>query len=214
MPNATSAVRVVSFYTYVFDSDFGEYFLNFFNDPDIRPYCGVDPTPLHDKINARKDLTKGSLLKCWNRCFMGLRPSPYNAIRYRYLADEFAQEHHRASANAMQWDQIILNLPGSGDYDPTLPWLMKCDDLVNRIAGNAVTFVDDVQGSGHSLENAWQVRRQYISRFQYLVIQDAPEKCRPPTQKDVGAWVGAIYHIGADKIWLTVSQEKWPDHCN
>ena len=34
MPNTASAVRVVSFYTYVFDSD---HFLNFFNDPDIRP---------------------------------------------------------------------------------------------------------------------------------------------------------------------------------
>jgi hypothetical protein len=82
MPNAASAVRVVSFYTFVFDSDFGEYFLNFFNDPDIRSYCGVDLTPFHDKIKARKDLVVGSDLECWNCCFMGLRPSPYNAIRY------------------------------------------------------------------------------------------------------------------------------------
>jgi hypothetical protein len=54
----------------------------------------------------------------------------------------------------MRWDQVILNLPGSQDYDPALPWLMKWDDVVSRIAGGAVTFVDDVRGSGHCLENA------------------------------------------------------------
>jgi hypothetical protein len=109
----------------------------------------------------------------------------------------------------MQWDQIILNLPGSSTYDLTLPWLIKWDKVVNTIAGDAVTFVDNVRGSGHSLENAWQVRLQYISCFQYLGIQDATPVFRPPSHKDVGAWAGAIYHIGVDEIWLAVSQEKW-----
>jgi hypothetical protein len=209
MPDAASAVRVVSFYTYVFDSDFGEYFLNFFNDPDIHPYCGVDLTLFHDKVNARKDLVAESDLECWNCCFMALHPSPYNAIRYGYLANEFAPGDRKARTNAMRWDQVILNLPGSWDYDPALPWLMKWDDVVSQIAGDAVTFVDDIRGSGHCLENAWQVRRQYISRYQYLGIQDAPRKFIPPSQKDVGAWAGAVYHIRADAIWISVSKEKW-----
>lgn len=66
MPNAASAVRVVSFYTYVFDSDFGEYFLNFFNTPDIRLYCGVDVPPFYDKIKACRDLVTGYPLERWN----------------------------------------------------------------------------------------------------------------------------------------------------
>jgi hypothetical protein len=77
MPNAASAVQVVLFYTSVFDADFGKFYLNFFNDPDIRPYCGVDFTPFRDKVKACKDLVTGSDLECWNRCFMGLRPSQY-----------------------------------------------------------------------------------------------------------------------------------------
>jgi hypothetical protein len=180
MPNASSAVRVVLFYTYVFDSDFGKYFLNFFNDPDIRLYCGVDLTPFHDKIKAHQDLVAGSYIECWNRCFMGLQPSTYSAIQYGYLADEFAQGNRKASINAMRWDHIILNHRGPQDYDPALPWVTKWDDVVSPTAGDAVTFVEDVRGSGHSLENAWQVRRQYISRYQYLGIQDAPRKFRPP----------------------------------
>jgi hypothetical protein len=86
---------------------------------------------------------------------------------------------------------------------------MKWDDVVNQIADDAVIFVDNIRGSGHSLEKPWQVRRQYISRYHYLGIHDAPWKFRPLSQKDVGAWDGAIYHIEADEIWLPVSQEKW-----
>jgi hypothetical protein len=56
MPSAALAVQVVSFYTCVFHSDFEEYFLNFFNNPDSRPYCGVHLTPFHDGIEAHKDL--------------------------------------------------------------------------------------------------------------------------------------------------------------
>jgi hypothetical protein len=40
-------------------------------------------------------------------------------------------------------------------------------------------------------------------------VGNAPQKCRPPSQKDVGAWAGVVYHIGANDIWLSLSQEKW-----
>jgi hypothetical protein len=52
---------------------------------------------------------------------MGLRPSSYNSIWCGYLAGKFAQGDQRADPNAMRWDRIILNLPGSQDYDPALP---------------------------------------------------------------------------------------------
>jgi hypothetical protein len=65
---------------------------------------------------------------------------------YGYLADEFALGDRLASLNAMRWDRVILNLPGSVDYNPALPWVMKWDHVVNQIAGNAVIFVDNIRG--------------------------------------------------------------------
>jgi hypothetical protein len=40
LPNSSLAVRLLLFYSFLFDSDIGECFLNFPNDPKIRPYCG------------------------------------------------------------------------------------------------------------------------------------------------------------------------------
>ena len=52
LPNSLSAVRLLSFYSYLFDSDIEECFLNFPNDPKIRPYCGVDLTPFKGKLKS------------------------------------------------------------------------------------------------------------------------------------------------------------------
>jgi hypothetical protein len=41
MPTSESAVRVIYFYSFLFDSDIGEHFLNFPNDKRLRKYCGV-----------------------------------------------------------------------------------------------------------------------------------------------------------------------------
>jgi hypothetical protein len=69
--------------------------------------------------------------------------------------------------------------------------------------------MDDERGSGHLLENAWQVHRQYISKQQYLGIQDAPRKTRPPSQNKCGAWAGTVICVSEDRITRSVTQAKW-----
>jgi hypothetical protein len=108
----------------------------------------------------------------------------------------------------MRWDKIRLNLPGSPEYDPSLPMVMKWNDLAARIAGDIVVFVDDLRLTGFSIENAWAVARHILSRLQYLGIQDAPRKLRPPSQNP-GTWAGAIVKIYPEKISISVSQSKW-----
>jgi hypothetical protein len=71
-----------------------------------------------------------------------------------------------------------------------------------------VAFVDDLHLTGFSIENAWAVARHILSRLQYLGIQDAPRKRRPPSQRP-GAWAGAIFKISPEKISVSVSQSKW-----
>jgi hypothetical protein len=179
MPTSESAVRVISFYSYLFDADIGECFLNFPNDRRLRKYCGVDLSPFKGRLTARRNFIQGLLWECWGRGFMGCKSSPYNTVRYLYLADEFCRGDRRHPKNPMRWDFVRLNLPGDKAFDPRLPRVFKWCAMVSKISGDVVIFLDDERGSGHSLENAWQVHRQYVSKQQYLGIQDAPRKLVP-----------------------------------
>ena len=109
----------------------------------------------------------------------------------------------------MRWDCVRLNLPGDKAFDPRLPRVFKWCLKACKIAGDVVIFLDDERGSGHSLENAWQVHRQYVSKQQYLGIQDAPRKTRPPSQDLCGAWAGTIIRVSPERITRSVSQAKW-----
>jgi hypothetical protein len=68
--------------------------------------------------------------------------------------------------------------------------------------------VDDVRETGQTTEHAWGVSRQVVSRFQFLGVQDASRKRKPPSQTP-GAWAGAVFASTADRITKTVSKEKW-----
>jgi hypothetical protein len=85
---------------------------------------------------------------------------------------------------------------------------MKWNQAAKAIAGDVVTFVDDLRASGHSVDNLWQVSRQLGSRLQYLIIQDALRKRRPPSQT-TGAWAGGIFSSANGRIIKSFSAEKW-----
>jgi hypothetical protein len=79
---------------------------------------------------------------------MGLKPSLFMAVRFYYLAEEFARGNRRHKTNALHWDHVRMNLPGETTYDPTLPCVMKWDNLVDKIAGDIVAFVDNLRVFG------------------------------------------------------------------
>jgi hypothetical protein len=135
LPISDSAVRVLSFYSYLFDSDIGECFLNFSTDKRIRRYCGVDLTPFAGLLKSRPKFTSGTRWELWDRCFMGCKPSPHNAVCYLYLADEFCRGDRRDPKIPMRWDFVQLNLPGSKAFDPRLPRVFKWCAMTSRIAG-------------------------------------------------------------------------------
>jgi hypothetical protein len=86
---------------------------------------------------------------------------------------------------------------------------MKWRSTLGVVAGDVITFIDDVRITGYSKENCHEVHRQFASRIQYLGMQDAPRKFRPPSQKNAGAWTGTIFRISSGRITKSVSQEKW-----
>lgn len=129
-----------------------------------------------------------------------MQPSPFVAIQYLYLALEFGLGDQRdIGSPIMRWDRLRFNLPGDPLFDPSLPFVMKWNDLTNKIAGDMQSFVDDLRTFGHSVENIWQVSRQIIAaRVQYLGIQDSPRKRRPRSQRP-GAWAGFMISASPQK---------------
>ena len=218
LPSAKSASMCLSFDTWMADMDFGDFFHNFFMDPRIRPYSGVNLSSMGSLVpgpgrNEHRAFATPTVLR-WTRLFMGMRPSPYLAIRQYYWGEEFARGNPRKFGNPMGYNRVSMNLPGMDSYNPELPKVMKWrDDPTGKtgghLAGDVVTFVDDVRVTGFSKENCWAVYHQFASRVQYLGMQNAPRKFRAPSQVDAGAWTGTIFRVGTDHITKSVSQEKW-----
>jgi hypothetical protein len=207
LPTPKSATRVLGYDYCGVDIDLGEMFLNFPLPQELRPYSGIDLTAFKSALGFG-DLDDDAFLIRWNRCWMGLRPSPYYAVRYYYWAEEFARGNPEDKANFLGWTRVILNLPGDTKFDPTMPFVMKWNDSISNIAGDVVAFVDDLRASGKDEESSWGVARQFASRLQYLGIQDAPRKRRPPARV-TGAWAGAIFSTINGLISQSVSQAKW-----
>jgi hypothetical protein len=81
MPTSESAVRAISFYSYLFDSaDIGECFLNFPNDKRLQKYCGIDLTPFVGVLKSRPKFEEGLLWESWTQGFMGCKSSPYISV--------------------------------------------------------------------------------------------------------------------------------------
>ena len=107
---------------------------------------------------------------------MCFRPSPYLACRMLTLAEESARGDPLDENNPFFWDRIVLNLPGSEIFNPSMPWVCKLNSKVNRIAADFITFVDDLRVTGYSTENCWQSGRRVSSTLQHMGIQEAGRK--------------------------------------
>jgi hypothetical protein len=75
-------------------------------------------------------------------------------VRYFYWGEEFARGNPFDEDNALRYDRVVLDLPGMDKFDPSNPSVMKWNDLVDRPAGDMITFVDNLRASGYDRENA------------------------------------------------------------
>ena len=205
LPTVKSLTRSLISSTWMGDLDLGEMFLNFHSDRDLHPFVGVDLTEL-----ALKDgqSVKQFYWEGWTRMLMGFKPSPYNAIQGALIGEEIVRGDRRDKDNFFRWDKFILNLPDSPNYEPTLPWGFKWNDLLQSIANELYKFVDDLCVNGSTEDQCQKAMRQDASRFNYLGIQEEARKTRDPSLTP-GAWSGNIIENDGKNIWVTCSQEKW-----
>jgi len=209
LPSAQSMTRILGYNYRSVDIDLGEMFLNFPLDEKLIPYSVMDVTPFRSKIletYKESDLPDRKKVYLANtRCWMGLRPSPGWSCRYYYLAEEFIRGNEQDPTNPLHWTEVKLNLIGNLNYNPSLPNVMKWNNVYKRIAGDIRAFVDDLRAIGWSLDHAWKIAHLIASRLQYLGIQDAPRKRRI----DNGPWAGCVYISSSTQVQRTVTSEKW-----
>jgi hypothetical protein len=149
LPTPNTHLRSVEAGTFLADIDVGEMFLNFILHESVRVYVGVDLTS-HFQLAGG-----GTLWETWQRAAMGLKSPPYQACQAMGFAEEVIRGSRRETNNVFRWDRVRMNLPGSDEYDPSLPWVSKVRKCDGRIAADVVTFVDDSRPSGPAKEDAW-----------------------------------------------------------
>ena len=100
----------------------------------------------------------------------------------------------------------MLNLPGAGDYNPTLPWVMKVR-FDNNLACEIYIYVDDGRITGWCKLACWKAARRFCCVISFLGIQDASRKRTEPVP-DPGPWAGTVVHTTGE-VSATVTEAKW-----
>lgn len=188
LPTISHVARALAPNYYQADLDVGEMFLNFMLGKALRPYSGVDvshvktrksdfkhhgPEPLVDYPDWEKGRVKR--WERWVRNWMGMRDSPYRSGQLMIIAKEMAYGDRHDPSNPFQWELVILNLPGSPNRNPMLPWVYKlrADGL---IASEAFIYVDDNRVVAATKIQAWWAARRLASTLSNLGLQDAARK--------------------------------------
>jgi hypothetical protein len=162
--------------TFMADVNIGEMFLNCILHRELQLLAGVDLTHYFPKDTKDKD---GRATKVWEtrqQAAMGLWSYPYQAVQAMGVAKEVICGDRHVLTNVFCWDKVVLNLPGSKEYDPRKPWVYKLRLDDGRITANLFIFVDDLWPTGPNRKEAWLAARHAASKLNYLGIQDALQK--------------------------------------
>ena len=129
LPVVGHTFRSLSAGYYQADMDVGEMFLNFPLHEELRALAGVGITHLRNAAPNCKgwELERTSDHERWSRNLMGLTDSPYRSLQLllKVKAKHVAYGNQLKTSNPFGWSKVVLNLPGSNQYDPSLTWVMK-----------------------------------------------------------------------------------------
>ena len=211
LPTGDSLLRSVQAGTWMADNDVGECFYNWRLDKQVIPFTGIDLSCYFRTSDSSE--SAGSARRgprswfSWQRPPMGCRPAPYISARCMALLKEETLGNRLDVANVFQWDELVLNCPGSPNYRPWMPPVFK-QRKDGHIAADYVEFVDDRRPCGFSELVCWQVAQRAASVAALHGVQDASRKRRPPSQEP-GSWAGYVVHTTDDKVRGLVDQVKW-----
>eukprot|EP00984_Skeletonema_dohrnii_P022484 scaffold11603_cov72-Skeletonema_dohrnii-CCMP3373.AAC.1 len=176
---------------------------------NLRKYAGVDITHMRNtNPETQEEWERGRVRRFerWTRNFMGMKDSPYRSIQLMLVTKWMAYGDRLDKDNPYQWERVELNLPGSEDYDPTLPWVMKVRSD-GHLACEIYIYVDDCRVTGWCKLECWRAVRKLSTILNYLGLQDAFRKRTEPVI-DPGPWAGSVTST-ALMVLVTVTIEKW-----
>jgi hypothetical protein len=116
--------------TFMVDVDIGEMFLNFFLDPLIRQFAGVDFTKFYPEGLVE---IKNVIWEIWNHCAMGFFPCHFVTIQPLAWLEEKIFGDRKDLDNVFHLESLKRNLLGTVTYDPDKPWVYKeraCDGKI------------------------------------------------------------------------------------
>jgi hypothetical protein len=73
---------------------------------------------------------------------MGLQSSPYQAVQAMGVAEEVVCGVRKVPTNVYPWDTVRMNLQGTSDYRPNIPWVSKYRLSDEKIAADLFIFVE------------------------------------------------------------------------
>jgi len=172
LPKVDALLRIVDESSWMEDRDIGEMFLNFELHHSVRRFTGVDVKPL---LFTKEECPIRWLE--WKKNLMGFRSSPYNSVRMFLIIEEVLRGDRHDAENPFQWSHVLLNLPGSRDYNPSKAWISK-RRLDDSLASDMVDFVDDLRNAASSQQQLRELGHRISTIESYLGLQDALRKLR------------------------------------
>ena len=135
MPTIENPIRSLSYGYWSLDCDLGEMFLNFPLPEKLQPYAGVQMESVKPFLEQMDHMPPIKGEEEWTQYLFGFTTSPFCTMKIYYHAEEGIIGDWRDKDNPLWWDEIILNLPGSSNFDPRLPFVMRWDKIRNCISG-------------------------------------------------------------------------------
>jgi hypothetical protein len=197
-------MRIVEPGTFMTDVYIGEMFQNFFLDPRIRWFAGLDFTKLYPE---ELDEIKKVIWEKWNHCDMGFRPCHFITIQALAWLEKKIFGDRNDLENVFHWDSLKMNLPGSAKYHPIKPWVYKERECHGNIAADCLVYVDDLRPTVPSEEDFWRSTRWVGCQLNHHGLQDAARKRRPVAQDD-GPWEETVVNTKNDRVLVMVTEKR------
>jgi hypothetical protein len=207
LPTVDTILRNASSSTWFGDIDLGEMFLNYPLDEAVRPYAGVDITNVD--LDEAKEKGLKRIIERWARCLMGFKPSPFVTTQTFGWGEEIIVGDISDPSNPFAWDTVKLNLPGTEEYDPSMPWVYRWNSVEEKMASFFGTYIDDIRGGGPSELDCHRTIHRTACRINYLGQQDAPRKRGQATQTP-RAWAGSkCMAVEGEGLYVLSMESKW-----
>ena len=102
-------------------------FLNFLLNNTTKEMLGVDVHHVRSKEASDLDweTNRPGDFERWCKNWTGLRDSQYRSIQLLIRLKIEAYGNWWDRSNPFHWERVIYNLPGTKDYRPGFPWVMK-----------------------------------------------------------------------------------------